>query len=211
MKSITIPDSVTSIKERAFNACSELISITIPNSVTSIGASAFFNCRSLQSITIPNSVASIGNYAFRACYALTSITIPNNVNSIGTSILSNCENLSSVIVESGNTVYDSRNNCNAIIETESNTLILGCQNTIIPEDVENIAMYAFRGCSNLTSITIPDSVIYIADNAFRDCKNLTYISYTGTIGDWDAITKAPNWNGGLPATVVHCTDGDAPI
>ena len=87
-----------------------------------------------------------------------------------------CSGLTSMIVESGNTKYDSRDNCNAIIETASNTLVAGCKNTIIPNSVTSIGDYAFRGCSGLTSVTIPNSVTSIGNGAFLDCtglKNLT--------------------------------------
>ena len=133
--------------------------------VTSIGNNAFDDCTKLTSITIPNSVTSIGRCAFYACSNLTSITIPNNVTSIGEQIFAYCYGLTSIIVEKKNPKYDSRNDCNAIIETNSNTLIAGCKSTVIPNGVNNIGEYAFY-YSNLSSITIPNSVTSIGEKAF---------------------------------------------
>ena len=175
LTSITIPNSVKSIGERAFHGCSSLTSITIPNSVTAIGGSAFSGCSSLTSITIPNSVTYIGGYAFYGCSSLTSITIPNSVTSIGQFAFLGCSGLESIVVESGNPKYDSRNNCNAIIETSTNKLIVGCKNTIIPNSVTSIGSYAFDGRSSLISITIPNSVTSIGSGAFSDCSGLESI------------------------------------
>ena len=87
-----------------------------------------------------------------------------------------CSSLTSIVVEEGNSCYDSRENCNAIIETASNKLIAGCQNTVIPTSVTSIGERAFSGCSGLTSIEIPNSVTEIGDNAFEGCSNLTSIT-----------------------------------
>ncbi|MBP5328257.1 MAG: leucine-rich repeat domain-containing protein [Bacteroidales bacterium] len=148
----------------------------IPNNITAIRAGAFYKCTGLTSVSIPNTVTYIGNYAFEYCSGLTSITIPNSVTYIGSEVFSKCTNLSSIIVGSGNTVYDSRNNCKAIIETATNRLIAGCKNTVIPSTVTSIADYAFYGCSGLTSINIPPLVTKIGDNAFEDCTGLTSIN-----------------------------------
>ena len=166
---------VTSIGARAFSGCYGLTSVTIGNSVTSIGEGAFRDCTGLTSITIPNSVTYIGYHAFCGCSGLTSITIPNSVTSIETCTFSDCTGLTSVVVETGNSKYDSRDNCNAIIETSTNTLISGCKTTVIPNSVTSIGFYAFSDCTGLTSITIPNSVTSIGYHAFGGCSGLTSI------------------------------------
>ncbi len=166
--------SDNSISEQLFSL-TLLESIILPNNVVSIGDYAFFSCSNLVSVTIPNGVTSIGVDAFSACRSLTSITIPNSVTSIGISAFSSCSGLKSIMVESGNENYDSRNNCNAIIETSSNTMILGCMNSTIPNSVTSIGGSAFYGCSGLTSVNIPNSVTSIGSSAFFGCSGLTSI------------------------------------
>ena len=169
LRSLTIGNSVTSIGRSTFNGCSSLSSVIIPNGVTSIGDYAFQQCIGMASVTIPNSVTSIGKAAFLGC-GLTSVTIPNSVKSIGDKAFGDCQRVTSIIVEDGNPVYDSRNNSNAIIETASNRLIAGCNNTTIPNGVTSIGNYAFQKCLFLTSVIIPSSVTSIGDGAFRDCR-----------------------------------------
>ena len=144
-------------------------------------SSGLFYMTQLVSIKIPNSVTSIGNGAFRSCNYLTSFTIPNRVTSIGDYVFRECRRLTSIKVESGNGKYDSRNNCNAIIETSSNTLIAGCENTIIPNNVTSIGSSAFYGCIGLTSVTIPNSVTSIGSSAFRSCSGLTSVTIPNSV------------------------------
>ena len=178
--STKIPSDVLDIDEGAFYGCIGLTSIEIPNCVRYIGGSAFYGCNGLTSITIPESVTSIGRSAFYGCNGLTSVTIPENVTSIGFSAFGGCNSLTSISVAEKNTVYDSRDNCNAIIKTTDNSLILGCKNTIIPNSVTSI-VGAFNGCENLISVRIPDSVTDIGGGAFEDCSGLTSIEIPNSV------------------------------
>ena len=179
--SVVIGNGINRIEQSTFSYNKNLINVTIPDSVTSIGSWAFTGCTSLTSITIPNNVSTIGSDAFHSCTSLTSITIPNSVTSIGLSILRGCTSITSIVVENGNSVYDSRNNCNAIIETETNTLIQGCKDTVIPNTITTIDRYSFYSYSTLTGITIPSSVTSIGNDAFNKCTGLTAITIPNSV------------------------------
>ena len=121
-------------------------------------------------------VTGIAANAFANCPDLTSVTIPKSVTTIGKELFLDCTGLDSIVIEEGNPNYDSRDNCNALIETASNKLIYGCNGSTVPNGVTNIGQNAFKNCSGLTSINIPNSVTTIGSGAFRSCTGLTSIN-----------------------------------
>ena len=179
LKTVTIPNGVTYIGSGTFRGCTSLTSITIPDSVTSIGGGAFEDCISLTNITIPNSVTYIYDDAFSDCTSLKSITIPDSVTYIGGETFRGCTSLTAINVATGNQDYAS---ANGVLYDKDKTAVI-CypvgkkdKNYSILDSVTHIYRYAFRGCTNLTSITIPDSVTYIGDYAFENCTSLANIT-----------------------------------
>ncbi len=206
---ITIPGSVKTIGDSAFAGCISLKNLTIPKSVTKIAEAAFFGCISLDSVAIPNSVSEIEWGSFACCSSLKSISIPKSVTYISSSAFSECNALEKITVDAGNQNYNSKNNCNAIIETSSGTLLLGCKNTVIPNTVAYIARDSFYGCDSLTSIVIPDSVKLIGgaedSGAFSNCTALKSVQIgksVSVIGE-EAFLDCPSLKSvTIPATVT---------
>ena len=148
----------------------------IPEGTTEIGDYAFGGCDSLESVTIPESVTKIGEKVFSDCCLLESIAIPKSVTKIGDLAFVRCTSLESIVVADDNAAYDSRKGCNAIIETETNTLIAGCDTTIIPESVTKIGRSAFNSLTSLESVVIPEGVTEIGRCAFWGCESLTTVT-----------------------------------
>lgn len=178
---IKIPDSVTTIESLAFAHSQNIEEIQLGNSVESIGYCAFLNCPKLKKINFPDSLTTIEDRAFDHCLNLLKIHIPANLTSLGKQLFTECQSLNKITVDSENKVYDSRNDCNAVIITDTNTLLFGSNNTVIPDTVTEIASLAFYGRSGITEITIPDSVTKICSYAFYDCNNLKDITISAAV------------------------------
>ena len=171
LKSIIIPDSVTSIGDGAFSECHSLKSINIPDSVTRIGYSAFKSCGGLTSISIPPSVTTIEDGTFLGCHSLRNINIPDTVTRIGRSAFEDCDSLTSI-------------NIPPSVTTIEDGTFLGChslRNINIPDTVTSIEDYAFSECNSLKNINIPNGVTWIGDSAFFYCNFLTSINIPDSV------------------------------
>ncbi len=141
----------------------------IPSSVTSIADNAFKSCKELKSIVIPEGVKTIGKSAFEGCSGLTSITIPASVESIGNGAFFDCTGIRSIKVAQGNRAFDSREDCNAIVNTRTGELILACASTKIPNGIKKIGYRAFYHCILTNGLNLPEGIEEIADEAFTGC------------------------------------------
>lgn len=178
-----IPASVEVIGMEAFRqCCRHLERIVVPEGVKRIESCAFAQCINLKEISLPESLESMGHGLFIDCMSLESITIPRNVSEIRANkwytrwnLFGGCHNLKEVKVDKRNRTFDSRKNCNAIIDSRTDVLVAGCGNSVIPEGIKAIDELAFQG-SSLPAIRIPKSVRRIGSGAFQDCRSLSAIS-----------------------------------
>ena len=190
-----IPDGITRIAEHAFNYCEEVSSIIIPGTVSKIGFQAFFGCKKIREVFIQEGVEEIDHYAFLDVHSLKSISLPKSLKAIGEGAFWNCNidnifipegvehiwgnpfknnNSKFIAVDKNNKYYDSRENCNAIIQSQNNVLVTGSCSTVIPSSVVMVGESAFEGCKNLNCIIIPEGVKRIAHNAFAHCEGDSY-------------------------------------
>lgn len=186
LEEITIPDSVTVLENKSFHECSSLKTVAIGNSLKKINNGLLADCPSLENIILGSSVEEFDSWAIVGCTSLTEFQVPATVITIRDHVFAECPNLQTLSVAEGNPVYDSRNNCNAVIETASNTLISGCLGTVIPKSVEHIGDYAFYGSTGLSDVKIPNSVTSIGEEAFYSCsgmKSVTIPSSVTSIGE----------------------------
>lgn len=203
---LELGNKVDSIAREAFSYCSNLSEVSFGENVRVISNGVFANCYSLKSVTLPKNVVmhdvSSSSYSpFNGCSAIEEITIECNrfgnwfsgikslktvnigsgVKEVSSSALRDCTGVETIVVDAANTIFDSRDNCNAIIETATNKLLAGCNTTQIPESINAIGEYAFYGMEGLTEVSIPAGVTAIGNYAFSGCSNLqTAVSYLKT-------------------------------
>ena len=194
-------DVVVRIESSAFAYLGEgviITSVTIPDTVTEIGYYAFYSCIGLTEIAIPDSVTKIDG-SFVGCRNLTSIVLPKSLTSITGEAFACCDNLNSITVAEGNTTFHSVDNC--VVETATNTLVVGCQTSIIPDYITSIAGRAFYNCFGLTSVDIPDGVTSIGEYAFIGCDGVTYSK--------NGVWYVDEWVVGCDLDVVSADISDA--
>lgn len=169
--------------------------------VVKIGYDTFHELPTLASIVIPDGVERISAYAFSDSRNLSSVTIPDSVTSIGSQAFAYCLSLSSITIPSGVTEIGSYTfyHCKSL------------SSIVIPDGVTELGKSMFDSCRSLSSVTIGSGVAWIYDYVFYLCTNLRDIRYNGTMAQWGNIPKGTDWKYEVPATVVHCSDGDIPI
>ncbi|MCR4627715.1 MAG: leucine-rich repeat domain-containing protein, partial [Treponema sp.] len=272
LTTINLPDGLTEIGDSAFDACFNLTGVTIPDTITSIGGSAFEQCK-LTSVVLPEGLTTVGNgafghmntlqtitipstltiipmecfkfshittvnipegvekiyyWAFWGCSELISINIPSTIDYIHAQAFDKNKKLEAINVAETNTVYKSIDGVVYKYNDDGSLSFAHYPNGkgtsyVIPADanvtsIETSFCYWQNENNDIVELTIPVSVTNIKSEAFKSCNNLTTLNYSGTMAQWDAITKASNWQGGsstssyrLAATVVHCSDGNVSL
>lgn len=217
LRGLYIDDEVEVVPEDFCQYASNLNSVDLPDGLKIIGNGAFRGCNKVTALDIPVSVTDIGSGAFQYCNNLTSLYIPASVTYIGNGAFRGCSSMASITVDDGNQVYDSRENCNAAIRTADNSLVIVCNNTVIPNtitfipdfafyqmssltgmniptSVKSIGKYAFAFCFSLTDIIVPNSVTTLGEHAFMSCENLRSVSLSTSMTRIEPYTFAYCYN-----------------
>ena len=179
LESVLLPDSLRSIGGYAFQNCKALTSLIIPDSVETIGTQCFLGCLNLKRIVLSENLKSIGQNAFRRCIRLQQLFIPKNVTSIGTFNAGGNSNLISLAVDIDNSVYESPEGCNAIVEKSTGKLVMGCNTTRIPSSVRTLDNGSMYNLIRIRKIEIPANVEHLGAYALADCFYVTSVVAKG--------------------------------
>ena len=184
----------TNLKSIDFSGC---------ESLRIIGSQAFCECSNLESVTFNEGLTTILPMAFDST-GIKSITFPSTLQLLYKASFASNRYLETVTFNVGMEFTD-------IAGDAYDGTFVGCtalRTVTLPTSVDTIIAGTFRNCTSLASVNLPSSIESIESQAFDGCSGLNTIAYDGTMAEWNAITKASNWHNGVPATVVHCTDGD---
>lgn len=218
IKAITIPDTVTKIGTQIFYKADNLHTVyynsvyspsnnpflTIENIKTvvfggwKVPDSILENATNIENVIIKESVKKIGNRAFMYCSNIKTITLPDTIESIGWCSFGFCTSLQTINIPNSiqSIAWESFVGCSALKSIE------------IPDTVTTIESWTFSSCSSLETIIIPDSVTVIEQGAFKSCSEIEAIQYSGTVQQWNSISKGSNWILGAKNYTIYCTDGE---
>ena len=188
LKSIKLPDGITSIEGRCFNNCENLQSVDLPSGITSLGVECFAGCEGLKSIKLPDGITSLGESCFYFCSSLTSIDLPSNIRSFGESCFESCYGLTHVSLAEGITslgVY-CFSDCSSLtsidlpsgITSLGSSCFSGCsslKSIDLPSGITSLELGCFSDCSSLTSIDLPSGITSLGESCFSGCSSLTSI------------------------------------
>lgn len=182
---------ITTLGEKSFKDCNNLVFVTLPNSLVEIKYQSFYGCKSLKSISIPDSVTSIGQSIFYNCTSLATVKLPSNIKDVNVSMFCLCSSLASVTIPDTVAVIQMSafSNCTSLPST-----------MILPKDLKRIGGYAFDSCNQLTRVDIQSNIIEIYDRAFYRCNSLTSITINKPENSisgapWGATNATINWTG----------------
>ncbi len=217
---------VVAIGDSAFSGCTQMETIDLPKSIQLIDTNAFSGCQKLLDVKIPSGVKVIRENAFSDCEYLTYIYLPDTLESLGNSAFANCPRIKEIHIDEANAVYDVKGNC--LIETESKTLVLGCQYSVIPEDgsvtsigyaafcgakfleeltlsshITKVSAHAFNGCTGLQNIYVSANIQEIGEYAFNSCTALNAVYYEGTLMQWNEISVL-DYNYHFKGANIYC-------
>lgn len=218
LKSVTFPDTVTSIGQWAFAECSSLETVELPEALTSIGTAAFLECTALREITLPEGLTAMGDSAFSTCTALKRVTLPSSLRAIPQWCFYNCAALEELTFAEGLTEigYSAFYGCGSLttltlpetLQTLSKGSFAACRRLLsvtCPEGLTTVQSLSFDGCASLATVTLPATLETLAADAFRDCTAMRTVVFTGTRQEWRALIRDTT---PLPTGCnTHCADG----